>query len=261
MDLHGARILLTGASTGIGAAAARALGEQGAVLGLVARRTELLEEVLAEAKSLGAQPNSRFWAADLADTAAAKDVVAQAWDHFGGLDAFVSNAAITKRRNVMRLPANELDEIMRVNFLAPAHMTLALLPRMHQQGSGTVVMVGSIAGRVSNGGEAAYVASKHALAGFTETLAADLAHSPIVIRLVTPDPFDTPIWEVTDDEPTNYEGHKFPPSIAADAIVNVLTGTDSFETMVPPEMAGVVTVKNADVDAWIAMSAHAMPTG
>ena len=259
MDLRKARILLTGASTGIGAALAVALGERGAALGLVARRAELLDEVLSEAKRRGAQPNSRFWAADLAETVTAEEVIAQAWDHFDGLDAFVSNAAITKRRNVIRLPASELDDIMRVNFLAPAHMTLALLPRMRQQGSGMLVMVGSVAGRV-NGGEAAYVASKHALAGFTETLAIDLADSPVVVRLVTPGPFDTPIWDVTDDEPTNYEGPKFPPSLAADAIVNVLTGTDDFETTVPQEIAGVVAAKNADVDAWIAMSAHALPT-
>ena len=261
MDLHGARILLTGASTGIGAALAVALADRGATLGLIARRAELLEEVLAEAKSRGAQPNSRYWAADLADTGTAENVVAEAWEHFNGLDAFVSNAAITKRRNVTRLPATELDDIMRVNFLAPAHMTLALLPRMRQQGSGMLVTVGSIAGRVSNGGEAAYVASKHALAGYTETLAIDLADSPIVVRLVTPRPLDTPIWDVTDDEPTKYQGPKFPPSLAAEAIVNVLAGTDSFETMVPPEMAEVVAAKTADVDAWIAMSAHALPTG
>lgn len=261
MDLNGARILLTGASSGIGAALAAALGERGAAVGLVARRTELLNDVLAEAKSRGAHDSSRVWSVDLSDADAAQDVIAQAWQHFGGMDAFISNAAMTKRRNALRLPAAELDEIMRVNFLAPAHMTLALLPLMQQQGSGTVVIVGSIAGRVSNGGEAAYVASKHALAGFTETLAVDVADSPIVVRLVTPGPFDTAIWNVTDDEAPNYDGPKFAPSVAAEAILDVLTGTDAFETMVPTEMAQVVAAKNADVDAWIAMSAHSLPTG
>lgn len=259
MDLNGARILLTGASSGIGAALAVALGERGAAVGLVARRAGLLGEVLTEAKSRGARDGSRLWSVDLADTDAAEDLVAQAWEHFGGLDAFVSNAAMTKRRNALRLPAAELDEIMRVNFLAPAHMTLALLPLMEQHGGGTVVIVGSIAGRVSNGGEAAYVASKHALAGFAETLAVDVAGSPIIVRLVTPGPFDTAMWNVTDDDPSNYDGPKFHPSVAADAILNVLTGVDVFETMVPSEMAEVVAAKNADVDAWISMSSHTLP--
>jgi NAD(P)-dependent dehydrogenase (short-subunit alcohol dehydrogenase family) len=259
MDLNGARILLTGASSGIGAALALALGQRGAALGLVARRADRLKGVLAEAKSRGADGNSRCWSANLSDLDAAEDVLARAWSHFDGLDAFVSNAAMTKRRNALRLTAGEVDLIMRVNFLAPAHMALALLPRMHRQGHGAVVIVGSIAGRVSNGGEAAYVASKHALAGFAETLAVDLADSPIVVRLVTPGPFDTAMWDVTDDEPPNYDGPKFPPSVAADAIVDVLEGTDTFETMVPAAMAEVVAAKNADVDAWIAMSSHSLP--
>jgi NAD(P)-dependent dehydrogenase (short-subunit alcohol dehydrogenase family) len=195
----------------------------------------------------------------LADTKAAEETVDDAWDHFGGLDAFVSNAAMIKRRNVSRLPAAELDHIMRVNFLAPAHMTLALLPRMLEQGSGMVVIVGSMAGRVSAGGEAAYVASKHALAGFTETLAIDLADSPIIVRLITPGPFDTKIWDAVDDEPTSYDGPRFPPSVAVDSIANVLAGGGSFETIVPPEMSGIISAKNADVDAWISMS-HTLPT-
>jgi short-subunit dehydrogenase len=126
-----------------------ALGERGAAVGLVARRAELLQDVLADAKSRGARDSSRLWSVDLADTEAAEDVIAQAWQHFGGLDAFVSNAAMTKRRNAVRLRAAELDAIMRVNFLAPAHMTLALLPRMQKRSRGTVVIVGSIAGRVA----------------------------------------------------------------------------------------------------------------
>jgi NAD(P)-dependent dehydrogenase (short-subunit alcohol dehydrogenase family) len=210
-------------------------------------------------RSQWVRADSRYWSADLADMDVAEDVLAQVWDHFDGLDAFVSNAATTKRRNALRLTADELELVMRVNFLAPARMTLALLPRMHSQQHGRVVIVGSIAGRVSNAGEAAYVASKHALAGFAETLAVDLADSPIVVRLVTPGPFDTAIWDVTDDEPPTYDGPKFPPSVAADAIVGVLEGTDTFETMVPAAMAVVVAAKNADVDSWIAMSAHSLP--
>jgi short-subunit dehydrogenase len=99
------------------------------------------------------------------------------------------------------------------------------------------------------------------LAGFAETLAVDLADSLIVVRLVTPGPFDTAMWNVTDDELPNYGGLKFPPSVAADAILNVLTGTDAFETIVPADMAEVIAAKNADVDAWISMSAHTLPTG
>lgn len=255
MELQGARVLVTGASTGIGAALAVALGRAGATVGLLARRRELLDEVLEEAKRAGAGSGSRRWAVDLSDLDAGTRVAEEAWEQFGGLDGFVSNAAFTRRRSALRLKAAELDEHMRVNFLAPAHMCLALLPRMVARGSGTFVLVGSIAGRISAPSELSYVCSKWALAGFAETLAIDTVGTGITVRLVTPGPFDTPIWGVNDDEPTHYQGPKYPPSVAADAIVNALVGTDKFETFVPENVGDTVALKQADVDAWIVMAA------
>jgi short-subunit dehydrogenase len=256
VELSGARVLLTGASSGIGAAVAVALGRAGATVGLVARRAELLDDVLAAARDAGATPDSRCWVVDLADLEAAEQVAHQAWEAFGGLEAFVSNAALHRRRSALRLQARELDELLRVNFLAPAHMTLALVPRMLEQGRGTILAVGSVAGRVCSPGESAYVASKHALTGFTENLAVDLAGTPVLVRLVTPGPFDTPIWSVHDDEPSFYAGPKHPPSMAADVIVDVLRGTDRFETFTPEAVADTVHRKQADVDAWIALAAE-----
>lgn len=255
MDLNGSAVLVTGASSGIGAALAVALGRAGATVGLLARRGDLLDEVLEQARAAGAGEGSRRWVVDLDDVASAERAAVDAWEAFGGLDGFVSNAALIRRRSALRMPPAELDTTMRVNFLSPAHMALALLPRMQERGSGTIVMVGSIAGRLSSPGEAAYVASKHALAGFTETLAADMFDSAVQVRLVTPGPFDTPIWDVTDDDPTHYSGPKFPPGVAADAIVGVLQGTDTFETVVPREVADTIALKNSDVTAWIAMAA------
>lgn len=252
VDLRGARVLLTGASTGIGAALAVALGRRGATLGLVARRGELLDEVLAAALAAGAGPGSRRWAVDLADLDAAQACAEQAWDAFDGVDAFISNAALQRRRSALRLQAQELEEVTRVNFLAPTRMTLALVPRMLTRGRGTILLVGSIAGRVSSPGEASYVASKHALAGFAETLACDAVGTPLVVRLVTPGAFDTPIWEVRGDEPTYFSGPKAPPSLAAEAVITVLEGTDRFETFVPDSAAESARVHAADVDAWIA---------
>src|ERR1700690_4268729 len=130
MDLKQARILVTGASTGIGEALAVALGRAGATIGLLARRGELLDEVLDAARDAGAGSESRRWAVDLDDVQAAERAASQAWDAFDGLDGFVSNAALFRRRNLLDLPPAELDWIMRVNFLSPAHMCLTLLPKM-----------------------------------------------------------------------------------------------------------------------------------
>src|SRR5262249_48385609 len=99
--LAGARILLTGASSGIGAALAPMLAARGAVVGLVARRRERLEQVLAECRRH--TPGSRMFVADLADLERAEAVAREAWDAFGGVDVLVNNAAIGKRKHLTEL--------------------------------------------------------------------------------------------------------------------------------------------------------------
>ena len=101
MKLEGSKILLTGASSGIGAALAPILAERGATVGIVARRANRLEEVLELCKKH--TPESRMWAVDLSDLDAAEQLALDAWDAFGGLDAIVHNAAIPKRVHMSRL--------------------------------------------------------------------------------------------------------------------------------------------------------------
>ena len=96
MKLDGSTILVTGASSGIGAALAPQLAAKGATVGIVARRAERLESVVTECRKH--TPASTSWAADLSDVDRAVAVALEAWDHFGGLDALVNNAAIGKRK-------------------------------------------------------------------------------------------------------------------------------------------------------------------
>ena len=251
IDLNGANVLITGASTGIGAALAIELGKAGATIAITARRQALLDEVLAEAKAAGAGADSYAVAADLGDIALAENVATDAWDRFGHLDAVVNNAAIPKRRHVIDLPGDELDHVMQVNFTSPAHICLALLPKMLERKAGMLMNVGSMAGRLGNPGEIAYCSSKFALSGFTETLAIDLDGTGVEARLITPGPFDTPIWDQEGEEPAPYEGPKYPPSVAAEAIVAALRGDGGFEHIVPAEMKGVVEFKATDIDTYL----------
>ncbi len=260
MELRGARVLVTGASSGIGAALAADLGAAGATVGLVARREGLLAEVLAVAKRAGACPKSRYWVADLADVAHAEDVARAAWDAFGHLDALVNNAAVPKRRHATALDGDELDLVLRVNASSPARMALAVLPRMLARGAGCIVNVGSLGGRMGIGGEAAYCASKFALSGFTESLAIDLARTGVRAHLVTPGPFDTGIWDQPGEDAAPYDGPKYPPSQASAAIVAVLRGDAGFETVVPADLGAVVEWKAANLDAYLA-GATAMAAG
>ena len=93
-------VLITGASSGIGAALARRMARDGDTVGIVARRADRLAEVLAECTKLGAGPKSRLWAADLDDLDRSEQVALEAWDEFDHLDVIVHNAAIPKRRTI-----------------------------------------------------------------------------------------------------------------------------------------------------------------
>ena len=242
------RVLITGASSGLGAALARALAARGAVVGLIARRRDRLAEVLADCRE--SSPDSAMWVADLGDTGAIGGLAEAAWDGLGGVDVLINNAAVPKRRPVGELRPDEVEHVMRVNFFAPMRMTLALLPRMLLRGSGEIVNVSSVGGRLGIIHEAAYCASKFALCGWSEAMAVDLHGSGVSVKLIEPGPVDTEIWDQPGSEEPLYQGPKVPAAQVAEDIIEAL-GSDRFEHYVP-DMKPVVDAKNADLDAFIA---------
>jgi short-subunit dehydrogenase len=244
----GTRALVTGASSGIGEALVLLLASRGATVGLVARRKDRLDRVLERCRETA--PDSRAWVADLADLDRAEQVALEAWDAFGAVDVLVNNAGMPKRRHVTRLTAAEVGHVLRVNFEAPVRMTLALLPRMLERDRGTIVNVSSVAGRLGVLHEAAYCASKFALCGWSEALAADLFDTGIEVRLVNPGPIDTEIWDLPDNDDPIYDGPKVPPEEVAVGIVAAIEG-DRFEHYLP-DMKAIIEAKTADPDSFIA---------
>jgi short-subunit dehydrogenase len=251
----GKRVLITGASSGLGAALARQLAARQAVVGLVARRRDRLGEVLADCRRTS--PGSAMWVADLADTAALSELALQTWDELDGIDVLINNAAIPKRRPVTALDPGEVEDVMRVNFFAPMRLTLALLPRMQARGSGMIVNVSSVGGRLPIIHETAYCASKFALCGWSEAMAVDLHGTGISLKLIEPGPVDTEIWDHPGSEEPIYQGPKVPADEVAEGIIAAL-GSAGFEHYVP-DMKDVVDAKNADLDAFIAGVAQMAP--
>jgi short-subunit dehydrogenase len=251
----GKRVLITGASSGLGAALARQLAAHEALVGLIARRRDRLGEVLADCQR--SSPESAMWVADLADTSALRDLALRVWDVLGGIDVLINNAAIPKRRPVTALDPDEVENVMRVNFFAPMRLTLALLPRMLARGSGLIVNVSSVGGRLGIIHETAYCASKFALCGWSEAMAVDLHGSGISVKLIEPGPVDTEIWDQPDSEEPLYQGPKVAADVVAEGIIDAL-GSDTFEHYVP-DMKAVVDAKNADLDAFIAGVAGMAP--
>jgi len=256
VQVAGSRVLLTGASSGIGAATARLLAAQGATVGIVGRRAGLLAEVLENCKRSAS--GSRMWVADLGDLDRAESLVDEAWEAFDGLDIVINNAAVPKRRAVTSLTTGEIEETMRVNFLAPARMTLRVLPRMLAGTGGVIVNVASMGGRLGIAHEAAYCASKFALTGWSEAMAIDLHGSNVAVRLIQPGPIDTDIWDREGEDPPLFEVPKLPPDVVASGILEAISG-EQFEHYLP-DLKAIVTGKDADIDSYIAGIASAIAT-
>jgi short-subunit dehydrogenase len=240
VKLDGARVLVTGASSGIGAALAPILASRGATVGIVARRAERLEAVLEQCRKHA--PESQMWAADLGDLARAEQVALAAWDAFGGLDVLVNNAAIPKRTRVTDLTPGDVEHVMNVDFHSPIRMSLAVLPRMLERGSGEIMFVSSMGGRIPIPNEAAYNAAKYAMCGFAEAMVFDLAGTGVDVKLVLPGPIATEIWDQPDNIPAIMDVEKVPAEECAAGIADAIAG-DGFEYYVPPVFPGGIDAK------------------
>ena len=247
LDLTGASVLLTGASSGIGAALAPMLAAKGVRLGLVARRADRLDAVADLCRGAGAR-EVRTWTCDLADLGAADAVAREADGHFGGLDVLVNNAGAPKRKGVLDLTFAEIESTMRLNHLSPVRMTLAVLPGMVSRGRGVVVNVSSLAGRLGVMGEAAYSASKFAMCGWSEAMAADLHHTGVEVRIILPGAIATEIWDQPDNDPPFYEGPFEPAADVATGIVAAIEG-DTIEHYLP-DLKAIVEYKTSDLDGF-----------
>jgi short-subunit dehydrogenase len=234
VEIEGKRILVTGASSGIGEQLAPQLAAKGAVVGIVARRADRLEAVLEKCREH--TPESAMWAVDLGDLDAAERVVEDAWSAFGGLDCLVNNAAMGKRKTVLEQSTEEIETVMRLNFFSPIRMGQVAAKKMRERGSGLIVNVSSMGGRLGISHESSYCASKYAMAGWSEVMFMDLLGTGVDVKLVLPGPIKTEIWETQPGElPGFYDGPWVMADDCAADIVTAIEG-DGFEYYVPEEV-------------------------
>jgi len=199
VDFTGQRVLVTGASSGIGAGLAEEFARRGGVVGICARRKARLEEVLARCRAHS--PDSRMWVTDVADASQVDLLAAAALEELGGVDVLVNNAGIPKRRKVTDLDPATVKSVMNVNYFSAVNLTLALLPSMLAQKHGSIINVSSIAATLSSPGEAAYDASKAALTAFSEAMAVDLWETGVKVLVVYPGLVDTELFSLPDNDP------------------------------------------------------------
>lgn len=219
MDYGNRLAIVTGASSGIGRQLALDFAARGAALVVSARRGDRLAEVAQECEARGVAVEAMT--GDVAERAFVESMAARALRRFGRIDVVVNNAGVSKHKQIYHVTPEEAEYVLRVNLLAPIHLTLAALPPMLRQGEGWIVNISSGAGKIPPPRETIYAASKFGLNGFTEGLWLDLAGAGIHAAVVNVGPIDTEIWEKTD-EPTAYRGRKYPPSAVSRAVFRAI---------------------------------------
>jgi NAD(P)-dependent dehydrogenase (short-subunit alcohol dehydrogenase family) len=251
--LAGKRVLVTGASSGIGAALAAGFAEKGAVVGICARRKDRLEEVLAQCQA--ASPNSRMWVVDLSDLDGLADFAAQVEEELGPVDVLVNNAGIPKRRHVTALTPDVVEAVMAINYFSPVRLTLALLPGMLARGEGRIVNISSVAARLSPPAEGAYAASKAALTEWASSMFVDLWGTGVRVHVVNPGIIDTELFSLPDNDPLPTDEIEALPASAVTEAVLAQLDEGTFEIYVPTWFADLAAGKARDVGAFLEGSA------
>ncbi|HYO23465.1 MAG TPA: SDR family NAD(P)-dependent oxidoreductase [Lacipirellulaceae bacterium] len=197
--LKNARVLITGASSGIGREIARAAGRRGARLLLTSRREPELNALATECLRAGA-PAAAIVAGDIAEPGARAAVAARAQQEFAGLDVLFNNAGTSAHGRFADSDEATLRRIMEVNFFAPAELARVLLPLLREPGqpgraAPAIVNVASIIAHRGLPLNSEYAASKFALRGWSESLRAELARDGIDVLLVSPGTTDTEFFD------------------------------------------------------------------
>lgn len=191
-------VLITGASSGIGRGLAIELRRRGAKLGLVARRKELLDEMVGEiaastSSNGDGQASVLALAADVQDATSLRAAAEQMQARFGKIDVLIANAGIGGNNDAAQLDAAKLANVINVNVLGAANSVAAVIPEMVERGSGHLVVISSLAAYRGLPKSAAYCASKAAVSAMFESLRLDLKPHGIDVTIIHPGFIKTPL--------------------------------------------------------------------
>lgn len=218
-SLQGMTALVTGASRGIGEAAARALAVYGARVALVSRNADTLQ-----ALALQIGGGSIAAPCDVTDETAVRRMVESVAISFGGVpDIVVNNAGIFRIAPLVSMPDGLFEETIRVNLLAPFFIIRACLPAMRTRGSGHIITIGSIADRAIMPENGAYSPAKYGLRAMHEVLRAETRGIGVRATLIAPAATDTQIWDsiLAEDHARTFPSRDamLSPTAVAEAVV------------------------------------------
>jgi NAD(P)-dependent dehydrogenase (short-subunit alcohol dehydrogenase family) len=237
-------VVVTGASSGIGRAAAIAFAERGATVVLAARSASALEEVAETCRGHGR--DALVVSLDVRDAEAVDNLARRAVGSFGRLDVWVNNAAVNLFAPIEQAPVELWHRVVETNLLGTYHGVRAALPWMREQGRGVIINVSSVLGKLGSPYQSAYVASKHGIRAISDCTRQELRDAPgIRVCTVLPGPIDTPLFR----HAANYAGRAVKPvkpvidaHRVADAIVSCAAR---------PRREAVVGASTAEVLGWL----------
>ncbi len=189
-------VMITGASSGIGRGLALELARRGARIGLVARRADVLEEVIREIEAVGSK--ALGLPADVQDASSLVAAADRLRTEFGPIDLLIANAGIGPTRDAAEIDAQEIAGVVNVNVIGASNSVAAVIPAMVARGSGHLVVISSLAAYRGLPKSAAYCASKAAVSAFFESLRLDLAPRGIDVTIIHPGFIKTPLTSGRD---------------------------------------------------------------
>lgn len=244
-DVRGAVVVITGASSGIGRAAALAFAREGANLVLGARREHLLNEVVRECGEQGGEAIAVR--TDVTDPHAVELLAQAAERRFGRIDVWINNAGVTAIGRFERLPADAFRQVIETNLFGCVNGARAALARFAAQGEGILINNASLNAYLPQPYASAYVTSKYAVRAFSDCLRTEWLDEPgIAVCTVLPAMIDTPFFQ----HAANYAGHPIkaiPPVYAAERVAETLVSlakSPRRETFVGPNGPVMAFLRN-----------------
>lgn len=220
-NIQGKVVVITGASSGLGEAAARMLAAQGATVALGARRTERLDALVAQITAGGGKAMAQ--ATDVTERAQVQALVDAAVQRYGRIDVMVNNAGLMPNSLLERLKVDDWDRMIDVNLKGVLYGIAAALPHMMRQKSGHIVNVSSVAGHKVRPGSAVYAATKHAVRALSEGLRQEVKPYDIRTTIISPGAVATELpGSITEPDVAAAVNKVYALAVPADAFARAL---------------------------------------
>jgi 3-oxoacyl-[acyl-carrier protein] reductase len=198
LNFNDQKVLITGATGGIGGKVAKLFASQGAVVGLCGRNKEKLEKM-----SSTFSTKSYVFVCDLENITEVEGLFEKADAEMGGIDVLVCNAGVTKDGLSIRMSTSDFEEVVNVNLKATFVLNREAIKKMMKRRYGRIINISSIVGVMGNPGQANYVASKAGIIGMSKSLALEVASRNITINCVAPGFIETQMTAVLTDDQKN----------------------------------------------------------